>query len=282
MHGFNKNQAGCNLSSEYSGLFNESSKNIRTFPFMGHDLHVVDGKSASSLRLLEQAYNQVYTKAFPIEEERDSLDVWHNILQGNVTHTELVIVIAGEKLGTSDQIIKAVSVAEYYPAADAGLLRFNAVGEDYRGQSLGRVMVEARKNALLDTSKSRGLPLGGIFTHCNDPAKIKPEQDVMDPATRIKIFESYGAKKMPFDCLLPPLLPGYPPCDFLQLLCYPHPTTNAYPAKDATKRYMHAIYINLDESQAPEKNPDYIEVLKRIDNMPWPPKANAPTQKPSL
>lgn len=243
--------------------FNQQARSLAIRSFMDHKIHIVENTKAS-LALLEKAYNGVYLDAFPLEEERDSLEQWHNLLRGKSPHTELIIVILGNGLDGPQPTIKALSVAEYYPAKDVGLMRYNAVAPEYRNESLGRIMVDIRKEELVRAAYRRGRPLGGIFVQCNDPAKIKPEDDSMDPALRIRIFEKYGARVEPFDCLLPPLLPGYPPCDFLKLLSYPHPVTGKYPSMDAIKDYMHAIFVNLSPAHDPQDSLNYHRNLARI------------------
>lgn len=253
-------------TKKQSCLFNQKSRSITTQQVLGHDVHIVN-PGRRSLALLKKAYDDVYVPAFPIADERDDLELWLDRLTGKDAQTSVSVVIAGENLNSKNPVIKAISVAEYYPAEDVGLMRYNAVDPAYRNDGFGRVMLEARKQALLQRAEACGKPLQGIFVQVNDPAKITSEQDNMDPALRIKIFEKWGARQVPFDCLLPPLVPGAEKCDFLKLLSYPHPRSGQYPGVEAVKAYMSAIYQNLDPAQPPQQNPDFHEVLRRIDAM---------------
>ena len=256
--------------TKISGLFNKQAKNaLRVDEFGGHSIHTVTANSQKSLDLLKKAYKEVYEVAFPIKEERESLDVWLNNLKGKNSAVDIVIVIAGDQLDTQNPVLKAISVAYYYNQQDAGLLAYNAVAPQFQGQGLGRTMVDARKMALLELAKSKGKTLGGVFIECNDPAKITPEEDVMDPAVRIKMFEKWGAKMLPIDYVQPPLETGGEKCDALKLLAYPHPETGAYPTKGEIKAYLTGIYTELAKYAGcpPEENPDYIKTVKQIDNL---------------
>jgi len=233
----------------------------------GQSIHTIEPNNKRSLKLLEKAYKEVYEPAFPIDEEREPLDVWVKNLHGGNPAADIVIVVAGEKLDQKKPDIKAISVAYYYGNQDAGLLAYNAVSPAAQGQGLGRTMVEARKAALLDLAKAKGSTLGGTFIECNDPAKVSPEEDVMDPAVRIKMFERWGAVMLPVDYVQPPLEEGGEKCDTLKLLAYPHPETGKYPTKEEIKGYLTGIYTELAKyaGMPPEQNPDYLKSVEQLD-----------------
>lgn len=247
----------------------KSSERLRLGQLHGHSVHTVEAGNARSLELLAKAYKNVYEPAFPIDEERESLETWLNCLNGKSSGAKIVIVVAGDKLDTETPTIKAISVAYYYHMQDAGLLAYNAVSPDFRGQGLGRTMVEARKTALLDLAKAYGNPLGGVFIECNDPAKISREQDVMDPATRIKLFEKWGALTLPVNYIQPPLEAGMEKSDALKLLAYPHPRTGKYPTKAEIKGFVTGIYTELAKHMRakPAEDADYIRLIQKIDQL---------------
>jgi hypothetical protein len=149
-------------------------------------------------------------------------------------------------------------------------MAYNAVDPACQGQGLGRIMIEARKEALLQLSGSHKKELGGIFVECNDPAKIKPEDDVMDPAKRIAMFEGMGARMISIDYIQPPLAHGAEKCDTIRLLAYPHPVTGLYPSKDEIKDYLTGIYTELAKYAGclPGQNPDFIKSMQQLDALP--------------
>jgi GNAT superfamily N-acetyltransferase len=247
----------------------KSSERLRIKQLQGHSVHTIEGNNPRSLELLTKAYKDVYEAAFPIDEERESLETWLGSLAGNNPAANIVIVVAGEGLDTKAPVLKAISVAYYYNKQDAGLLAYNAVSPDFQGQGLGRTMVEARKAALLDIAGACGKPLGGVFIECNDPAKISREEDVMDPATRIRMFEKWGALTLPIDYVQPPLEVGSNKCDTLKLLAYPHPKTGKYPSKSEIQGFLNGIYTELAKysGMKPAENPDYINSIGQLDQL---------------
>lgn len=245
--------------------FRAKAAPIEVRTVLDRPVHIVDGSNSRSLALLQRAYNGVYMDAFPIEEERMSLNGMVRKLRGDDPTVIGIVVISGENLDSAKPVIKGIAIANYYPAADAGLMLYNAVGEAFRGEGLGRVLYEIRRLALAEKAEQQGKKLSGIFVHCNDPQKISPEQDSIDPAARIRTFEKWGARMVDIECLLPPLEPGAAACDYLKLLAYPHPKTGQYPDRQAIKAYINAIYRDLAPGTNPEDNPDYHNVLKQVD-----------------
>jgi GNAT superfamily N-acetyltransferase len=255
----------------------------------GHTIHVVEAGNPISLALLKQAYEDVYLPAFPFEEEREPLSLWLETLKGNGSSSIVIAIIADEKtLHTAKPVIKGISVGYYYKEEDAGLLAYNAIVPRFRGQGLGSVMVEARKQALLELAQKHGKPLRGIFIECNDPAKISAVEDSIDPAVRIKMFEKWGARIIPINYVQPPLDFGAQKCSTLKLLAYPHPGTGAYPAPEAVEGFLHGIYAASAKYSGcpPEKNPDYRRAVKQLRRLPpaqplFPPKKSIAPKPPS-
>ena len=249
------------------GFSKKASELLRTRQMGGQSVHTIEADNPRSIALLEKAYKEVYESAFPINEERESLETWLNNLKGKNPAANIVIVVAGDDLDTQDPTLKAISVAYYYNEHDAGLLAYNAVSPKFQGHGLGRTMVDARKEALLDFAKTKGKALGGVFIECNDPAKVSAEEDVMDPTVRINIFEKWGAVVLPIDYVQPPLETGGERCSTLKLLAYPHPQTGHYPTKDEIKAYLTGIYTELAKysGHPPEKDPDYNKSVQQLE-----------------
>lgn len=246
--------------------FNKSAS-IRTRTIRGYDVHIVDSNSYESLALLSTAYTNVYEPAFPIDTERESLDTFLGNLAGKNPNVNIVIAIVGDDLGMPCSVIKGLSVGYYYNKEDVGLMAYNAIAPEARNQGLGYVMVEARKQALFDLAKIKGGTLKGVFLECNDPEKVKPEEDSFDPAARLAIFQKWGAKILPVDYVQPPLAKGAESCHTLKLLAYPHPASGEYPTPEGIKGFIRGIYAELAKysPHPPEKNPYYIRTMQQIN-----------------
>src|SRR5262245_23929388 len=111
--------------------FNEKASPLSVTTVNGQEVHIVT-LNPRSLALLKKAFEGVYQEAFPIKEEQDTLEMWLAQLQGKNPQSEITITIAGENLNSDTPVIKALSVFEYFPKEDVGLVRFSAVGKDCR------------------------------------------------------------------------------------------------------------------------------------------------------
>lgn len=260
------------FNKKINGLFNKSTNAPFGVSRIGnHSIHTVDPNDIRSLRLLARAYNDVYIPAFPIADERESIDAWMANYKNPVKNAEIVIIIAGEHLDSQRHaVIKGISVGYYYPSGDAGLMAYVAIDPKYRSEGLGHVMVEARKQALLAAAQRHGKKLGGVFLECNDPAKVKPEDDSFDPATRIKIFEKWGAEIIPIDYVQPPLSVEDAKSDYMKLLAYPHPTTGKYPTPEEIHGFIYGIYKACAKYSGilPEQDVDYNAIKGQLATMP--------------
>ena len=263
----------------------KAHEKLRIKNLSGHDVHVVEGDNPKSLALLAIAYKVVYEAGFPMEEERESLETWVKTLKNNnsgllVTNAaKITISILGENLDTPNPTLKAMTVGYYYNNHDVGLLAYIVTAPKFQGKGLGRAMNEANNYALMQFAKNKGTSIKGIFFEVNDPDKIKPEDDVMDPTKRIEMYKKWGAIVLPIDYIQPPLAFGAPKCETLKLMAYRHPETGEYPTKEAIKAYITGIYAELAEcaGHPPDENPDYIKIIKQIDAMK---PLSAPKQKP--
>lgn len=252
-----------------------AATNLRLAHYEGHACHTVDVRDPRSVALLTTAYETIYKPAFPNPADREPLEKWIRLMKDKKADTRLLVVIAGTDLDTDHPVIKGISTAEYYPQYDVGQMAYNAIAPAFRNEGLGHVMVDARKQALLDMAAADNAVLRGIFLDCKDPAKVKASEDSIDPAIRLKVFQKWGARVMPVDFVLPPLHLGEEPCDKVLLLAYPHPQTGEYPDREAMRDFITVTYHELADTSPcpPHLNPDYLKMMAEIDKLPpQPPK----------
>jgi hypothetical protein len=186
-------------------------------------------------------------------------------------------------MDTKAPSLKGIVIGYYYHKQDVGLLAYTATSPEYRNQGLGRIQVDVLGEALLTMAKSHGGTLAGYFLECNDPEKVKPEEDSFDPAARIKLFQKWGARVMPIDYIQPPLEAGADKWSKFKLLAYPHPETRQYPTLAGLKAFIKGIYGACAKyyGSLPAQNPDYIKIMQQIDTLPQE-KASSKPQPPSL
>jgi hypothetical protein len=193
------------------------------------------------LHLLEEAYEDIYVPAFPDAKERESLEKFKKAINGGYDKVQIVVNVLGEHLEDPENyVIKGMSVAYYYEQQNVGLLAYNAISPEHREAGLGKLMVQSRIESLQQIARGQGKELAGVFIECNDPFKVTPAMDSMDPAKRIKVFEKWGARKVPIDYVQPPVtVDGYY-TDCLVLMNYP--LDGKYADKDCVESFLRGIY----------------------------------------
>jgi hypothetical protein len=134
----------------------------------------------------------------------------------------------------------ALGTAFYYPEFEAGILAFNATLPGTQIKGLGKAMVDGRIQSLQEMAQSIGKKLRPPFLDINDPRKIRPEDDVMDPSVRKSIFESWGARTVPVDYVQPPVTPEGYYNDTSLLMNYP--INGYYATPDDVEAFLRAIY----------------------------------------
>jgi hypothetical protein len=192
--------------------------------------------------LLDQAYAAIYTPAFPNPDSRESLEKFKKAIEGGIPKVQIAVNILGENLlDPATRVIKGISIAYYYEPQNVGMLAYNAIDPNHREAGLGKLMVESRIDSLKKLAHANGgQQLAGVFIDVNDPAKVAPEDDSMDPSKRIAIFGKWGAHIIPIDYVQPPLsLDGYY-CDTMRLMNYP--IDGVYADKKVIESFLRALY----------------------------------------
>jgi len=192
----------------------------------------IDLSKQGHLDLLLRAHDEIYVPSFPIEEERDSLELWLMRLSENTSKAayRYAIFIAGDQLENPQKaILKGISVGIYYKEAQAGLMAYNAIAPIARGNGLGRLMVELRRLEFEQMAQEAEQDLRAIYVEINDPDKIGAELDIYDPRKRERLFKSWGAIHIPIDYVQKN---GF---DGLKLMFYPDPNRPAPTFRDVEK-----------------------------------------------
>lgn len=212
-----------------------------SFNAVSAETKVVTAGDDLAIALMRRAYHDIYVPAFPIEDERDSLEKIESRLKEPVNGVERVILLAGKHLDDAQKAeIYGISIAYYYGSHQAGLLAYNAIDPQYQQMGLGRLMVKGRIEGLQQLAAKNGQELKSVMIEVNDPAKIKPEDDSMDPAKRVALFEKWGARQIPVPYAQPALAPGLEKCDTLLLMAYPQ--NGQYPDAAGVGAFVAGIY----------------------------------------
>ncbi len=230
---------------------------------MGLQLANVTRDRKDLFNALAQAYKEIYTPAFPDDNERESLEKMHRVMNGGLPGVEIIINLAGENLTSeTDRVLKGIGVAYYYHPQSVGLLAYNAVSPESKGEGIGKLLVHSRIESLKQMAESKGSKLRAAFVDCNNPNKVDAKHDSMDPATRIKVFTSWGAREVPFNYVQPPLEDHLDYCDNLTLFNYP--VDGKYAGPKETLAYIEAIYKEGLPGQNLNLNLQYQKMVREL------------------
>ena len=251
------------------------------FNAVSSELLIVRPDDEHSIALMRRAYHDIYEPAFPIADERDSLEKIETRLKAPVNGVKRVILLAGKNLKDPDAEkanLAAIGIAYFYSSTGAGLLAYNAVAPDLQGGGFGKMMVQGRIKGLQELAVESGQELQSVIIEVNNPAKVRPEDDSMDPAKRIALFEKWGAKVIPVDYVQPALGPGLEKSRNSLLMAYP--LNGAYPTGDQVGAFVTGIWKAHDPNFA--EDPEYQTTMSELKkwggfkDMASPPPAAAP------
>lgn len=206
-------------------------------------LHVVDADDPASVALLTRAYNEVYLPAIKFANERESLDEWLAAMRGQARSPDpsIAVLVGDFSNGLENSTIKGVAIADYQIKSGIGTLAYNTVAPEYRGEGLGRVLLDARVELLKEMAQAYGRELKAVFFEINDPRKIASGQDSIDPAKRMSIYTKMGAFPVPIDYIQPPLAGSGQKCRNLLLMALPL-TGKVMPDRGTVAEFLDGIY----------------------------------------
>jgi len=247
----------------------------------------VRGDDEHAIELMRRAYDEIYIPAFPIEDERDSREKIEAGLRDPNANVKRVILLAGRGLKDPDPAkadLAAIGIGYYYNTG-AGLLAYNAVSPDLQGGGFGKMMVQGRIRGLQEVAAENGQELKTVVIEVNNPAVVKPEDDSMDPKTRIAIFEKWGAKVVPVDYVQPPLGDGLGKSRNSLLMVYP--LNGEYPDAEQVGAFVTGIWQAHNKFVGDyTQDPDYqatMAALKKwggFNDLAPPAAPKPPAQKP--
>jgi GNAT superfamily N-acetyltransferase len=228
-------------------------------------IEVVDLHGQRDEDLVRAFHHRVYSAAFPIKSERESVDTWLGLLSGADTSCELHFLVAGHDLGDPyRRAVLAGHLLEYYPDSGCGLLTYLVTHPRHRGQGLATRLLDRGLATLKATARRRRRRLRLVFAEVNDPRKIRRPRDVMDPWERLRFFERRGGRILDFPYVQPELEPGQgPERNLLLLLMTPSPNHRTSVAAAPIRRFLHEFYraVNIPR---PEMDADFQKMMVAI------------------
>ena len=230
------------------------------------DLLTVDVTNATHCALLREAYDGVYTEAFPLADERVEFSLWLDLADPkSAAPVRLPIILAGRDLYGEKPEIDGISVGMYYTDSQTALIGYNAVSPKCQGQGLGSAMQNALRHEFNAIASSRGDSLRGVFVEVNDPAKETSQQDQFDPAKRMMIYRKWGAFDVPVTYVQPALGPESEKFRDAKLLYYP--VNGAHPTVTATGDFLDSMYKSYGYAD-PSTDEDFAKMIAELERLP--------------
>lgn len=171
--------------------------------------------SPSDLALLDAFYAGVYIAGFPDPDERESRENMQNYLRlkregwyGDNSYHILLAIDGGRPV--------ACSISDYLAEPNAGVIEFLLVDPRQRSRGLGRQLHDATEDLLQADARRAGREgLACIAIEMNDPYRLDPADDNMDPFIRARLWGRWGYGALGFPYVQPALSEDQGPVDYL-------------------------------------------------------------------
>ncbi|MDX1969212.1 MAG: GNAT family N-acetyltransferase [Planctomycetaceae bacterium] len=210
------------------------------------------------LALLARFYADVYIPGFPDANERESLENMQAYLalkragwyQSNNYHILLAV---------EDGAPIACSISDYLAEPNAGVLEFLLVDPQQRGRGLGQEL-HAATETLLQTDARRAGHAGVscIAIEMNDPYRVNPADDNMDPFARARLWGRWGYGALGFPYVQPALSTDQGAVDYLILGAKPldDPLRGGFPPQ-LVRQIVYGYLRWAMRIENPEANPQF-------------------------
>lgn len=227
--------------------------------------------------LLEKAYYEIYLPAFPDLNEQETLEKFHDLMNGALPEVGIIINLVGTNLDDPKKaVVAGIGIANYYRNGGTGLLAYNAVHPDHKGGGIGNLLVRSRIEALKTMAQADGKKLTAVFLEANNPVTARDKQDSMDPQERLKLFKKWGAQIVPVDYVQPPLSDYGDYCHDLLLLNYA--LDGKYAGPKEVRSYLKAIFK--ENLNGGSEHDSYLKtMLKQVNSWEFPKNAEKPAKK---
>lgn len=179
---------------------------------------------------------------------------------------ELHFLVAGRKLSSPEhrQVFGGLLFA-LYPRSRCAFFTYVVVAPHYRGQGLARCMFEQGLAVVRAWERASGGPVRSVLAETDDPNKVPPEQDSIEPRQRLMLLQRMGWRIVDVPYTQPELIPGRGRDDHLLLIAAPRPgcPEDRLPAT-AIRDFLTEFYTAFGVKD-PEADPDF---RRSVDAMP--------------
>lgn len=228
--------------------------------------------SGADRAFLRRFYDGVYSPEFPDPNEKESLANIERHLElkaegwyGENAYHVIIVESEGD--------IVAGAIADYLVEPNAGVMEFLVVTPGWRGQGLGRRLLDYTEASIAADARRAGRPaLDFIVAEINDPFRVDLAADNLDPFLRARVWGGWGYRKLDFPYVQPALSGAQQPVHHLMLAV--KPLAEAYGEAVPAPRLLETVSAYLRWAMRipePETNAEYQamrEHLAACDQIP--------------
>jgi hypothetical protein len=226
----------------------------------------VDDNDETTLALLGTYYTQVYCKAFPDPNLRESLDNMLEYLakkrKGWYGKNNYRIVV-----GQTGKSVTSGIICDYFAEANAALVEFIAVKPNIRTRGHGnRIFTKAIGLMNSDAVKARHGQLDWVICEMEDPSAMKTDQE----RTALHFWRKMGFCRIDgFQYIQPALSPEKEAVDSLILIAYSPKGLNAMPSETLGKIIINYAYWAMRITE-PGTDPAIKKMISQLETISSP------------
>jgi len=243
----------------------ESEKAVRM------EYQVIDMREHYDAPLLKQFYDNLMVPSFGLfDDELEDLETWIELLskpKDAVFNLHVLLLFEGH-----DKERKRVvggSACEYYPNSNCGLLTYFAVIPEFRQKGVGGTLVKNVLLAVDKDAKSNGKHgCNAVFLETNDAAKVKAEEDCMDPLVRHKILNKLGFRILDFTYVQPALSATQTKCSNLLFAVHQSYLVDGKLSSEIVAAFIKEFFIVLMGEAVLAVDEDYIKMKAEFKEKP--------------
>jgi GNAT superfamily N-acetyltransferase len=221
--------------------------------------------------LLDALYRELFLPNFPDPAEQEEPSDWAPRLWGRPTPPtpEQHGVVAGVALDDPPRrSLAGFAFVERYRQSRCALVSYIAVSSGWRGHGLSRRLLFAALEGSAKAAVAAGEPIRAVVGEIHDPRLVPPENDVIDPAERVRVMDRLGARLVPIDYVQPALGEDAERSHRLLLIAFPQ-NGEATIATDVVADFLVEYYRACDVRE-PRGDPDVSRMIAELGTQPVP------------
>ena len=218
------------------------------------NIHEDAEKRSEHLALLGSYYTQNYIEAFPLVDERESLD---NIIESlkdtrQLNEAQYLVTIARYE----NEIVGGL-IYNYLPMANLGFVEFISVSPKFKGKNIAQSLMNSAFQKLQEEAKARGLPR---------PLGILGEADFREPHTKtskINFFKKMNVQLLKYDYVQPALEQGKQALDYLRMIFIPAVETQNL-SSESIQKALYQMFKHCFYFENPADSVEYNQMILKL------------------